>query len=244
MKEKALKNIHLIDKNYTLENTLHDTQKMMASIVAQNKLLQDQLAALNPSSSVEATILSDIQALQSQQQTTGVLPAFAGADPDESMANDSLPMPIRGGGVLPWDTDASDGNTGSPCGESHSHSTLFAIHFVDNSMLTQECTDYLHSDGLPPFLPKSNAMAIFNKEGSKKHWRHVNVPSPGLGPQLGHDTHSTLLGMPQGTNLSPSSFNLISKEIPSINFSSSAYQSFAESTYGSSKLELGSKEAP
>jgi hypothetical protein len=111
-------------------------------------------------------------------------------------------------------------------------------------MLTQECTDYLHSDRSPPFLPESNTTAIFNKEGSKKHWRHVNVPSPGLGPHLGHDTHSTLLGMPQGTDVSPSSFNLISKEIPSINFSSSAHQSFAKSTYGSSELELGSEEAP
>jgi hypothetical protein len=111
-------------------------------------------------------------------------------------------------------------------------------------MLTQECTDYLHSDGSPPFLPESNAMAIFNKEGSKKRWRHVNVPSPGLGPQLGHDTHLTLLGMPQGTDISPSSFNLISKKIPSINFFLSAHQSFAKFTYGSSKLELGSKEAP
>ncbi len=111
LKEKALKNIHLINKNYTLENTLHDTQKMVASIVAQNKLLQDKLAALNLSSSVRAPILSDVQALQVQQQTTGVLPASAGAVPDESMANDNLPMPIHGGGVLPCDTDASDGNT-------------------------------------------------------------------------------------------------------------------------------------
>ncbi len=111
LKEKALKNIHLMDKNYTLENTLHDTQKMMASIVAQNKLLQDQLAALNPSSSVKAPILSDVQVLQVQQQTTGVLLASVGSVPDESMANDNLPMPIRGGGVLPCDTDASDGDT-------------------------------------------------------------------------------------------------------------------------------------
>jgi hypothetical protein len=111
LKEKALKNIHLIDKNCNLENTLHVTQKMMASIVAQNKLLQDQLAALNPISSVEAPILSDVQVLQVQQQTTEVLPASAGAVPDESMADDNLPMPIRGGGVLPCDTDASDGDT-------------------------------------------------------------------------------------------------------------------------------------
>jgi hypothetical protein len=39
-KEKALKNIHLIEKNYTLENTLLDTCERMALTLALNKLLQ------------------------------------------------------------------------------------------------------------------------------------------------------------------------------------------------------------
>jgi hypothetical protein len=44
---KALKTIKLIDRNYTLENNLVNTQDKMAVIVAQNLLLQEQLAALN-----------------------------------------------------------------------------------------------------------------------------------------------------------------------------------------------------
>jgi hypothetical protein len=58
LKEEVLKNIHLIDKNYTLENTLLDTCEMMASIVAQNKLLQDQLASLNQVPHNDAPTLS------------------------------------------------------------------------------------------------------------------------------------------------------------------------------------------
>jgi hypothetical protein len=37
----ALKTIALVDKNYALENNLHEAQAQMAAIVAQNKLLQE-----------------------------------------------------------------------------------------------------------------------------------------------------------------------------------------------------------
>jgi hypothetical protein len=40
---KALKNINLVDKNYTPENDLLDTQEQMAAFLAQNLLLQQQL---------------------------------------------------------------------------------------------------------------------------------------------------------------------------------------------------------
>ena len=39
----ALKNIALVDKNYAQENNLHEAQAQMAAIVAQNRLLQEQL---------------------------------------------------------------------------------------------------------------------------------------------------------------------------------------------------------
>ncbi len=39
LREKALKNIKLVDMNYHLENDLHETQGKMASILAQNQLL-------------------------------------------------------------------------------------------------------------------------------------------------------------------------------------------------------------
>ncbi len=52
--EKALNNIELVDKNYHLENNLHGTQGKIASIFAQNQLLQEQLLAFNQGSSHSA----------------------------------------------------------------------------------------------------------------------------------------------------------------------------------------------
>jgi hypothetical protein len=108
LKEKALKNIHLIDKKYTLENTLHDTGERMASIVAQNKLLQDQLAALNQVPCNGAPTLSKDIAWRVQQLSAEALPVAAGEGqgsnktspdvPNKSTADNDLLIPIRGGG--------------------------------------------------------------------------------------------------------------------------------------------------
>ena len=46
LKDKALKAIHLIDKNYTLENTLETTKAEMAALAAQNKHLMEQLSRM------------------------------------------------------------------------------------------------------------------------------------------------------------------------------------------------------
>jgi hypothetical protein len=45
LRGKALKNIDLVDKNYALENDLHELQSKMEAILAQNQLLQGQLTA-------------------------------------------------------------------------------------------------------------------------------------------------------------------------------------------------------
>ena len=68
----APKNIALVDKNYALENDLHEAQAKMAAIVAQNKLLQEQLSG----SHLRATVDSEE------------------ADPESLSAN---PLPCRGG---------------------------------------------------------------------------------------------------------------------------------------------------
>jgi hypothetical protein len=73
LKEKVLKNIHLIDKNYTLENTLLDTREMMTSIIAQNKFLQYQLVALNQVPCNDAPTLSKDIAWRVQQLSTEAL---------------------------------------------------------------------------------------------------------------------------------------------------------------------------
>ncbi len=72
LQENALKNIELIDKNYTLEN-VKETQ--MSAIIAQNKLLQDQLSSLNQ-----------------EFNTTAPFPSI-----NNDMANNDIPLPICGG---------------------------------------------------------------------------------------------------------------------------------------------------
>ena len=44
---KGLGNIEFVNKNYHLENNLHEMQDKVASILAQNQLLQEQLLAFN-----------------------------------------------------------------------------------------------------------------------------------------------------------------------------------------------------
>jgi hypothetical protein len=54
--KKALKKIEVVDKNYHLENDLHETQGKMASILAQNQLLQEQLLAFNQGPSLPVVL--------------------------------------------------------------------------------------------------------------------------------------------------------------------------------------------
>jgi hypothetical protein len=76
--KKALKNIELVNKNYHLENNLHETQGKMASILAQHQLLQEQLLAFNQGPSYSAFPM----------------------DPNNKVSdNEDVPMSIRGGGV-------------------------------------------------------------------------------------------------------------------------------------------------
>jgi hypothetical protein len=60
IRTKALTKIALVDKNYTLENNLNDTQVKMAAMIAQNKLLQDQLLVLQRSSEPPLMLAEDI----------------------------------------------------------------------------------------------------------------------------------------------------------------------------------------
>jgi hypothetical protein len=78
LQEKALKNIELEDKNYHLENDLHETQGKMVSILAQNQLLQEQLLAFNQGPSP---------------------PVFPMAPNNEASDKEDVPMSIHGGGV-------------------------------------------------------------------------------------------------------------------------------------------------
>jgi hypothetical protein len=93
-------------KNYTLENTLLDTQAKMALIVAQNKLLQEQLDVLNQGQGEPRTLSKKI-AWDIQKWSAKALPLAAGEwhgstilDPEEAdkpMVDGDLPMPMHGG---------------------------------------------------------------------------------------------------------------------------------------------------
>jgi hypothetical protein len=96
LRAKALRNIDLVDRNYTLENDLRDTQDRMSALLAQNALLQSQLAP----------------ALLHQES------ASPSPVNDESMLDDS-PMEIRGGGGdedddASWIQGSSSGREGNP----------------------------------------------------------------------------------------------------------------------------------
>jgi hypothetical protein len=77
LQEEALKNIVLVDKNYHLKNNLHKTQGKMASILAQNQLLQEQLLAFNQGPSHSKFLMA----------------------PNNKASDKDIPMSICGGGV-------------------------------------------------------------------------------------------------------------------------------------------------
>jgi hypothetical protein len=76
LQEKVLKHIELVNENCYLENNLHETQGKMASILAQNQLLQEQLLAFN-------------QGLNP--------PVVSTAPNNEARDKEDVPMSIRGG---------------------------------------------------------------------------------------------------------------------------------------------------
>jgi hypothetical protein len=71
----APKNIALVDKNYALENNLHEAQAKMAAIVAQNKLLQEQLSGSH------LRILVDSEEADPESLSVNPLPCCGGQLP-------------------------------------------------------------------------------------------------------------------------------------------------------------------
>jgi hypothetical protein len=84
----ALKTIELVDKNNALENNLHEAQAQMAAIVAQNKLLQEQLSG----SHYRPTVNSE----SADPGSPHADPITVPMEVEEGEA-----MQIRGGGVPP-----------------------------------------------------------------------------------------------------------------------------------------------
>jgi hypothetical protein len=112
LQEKALKNIELVKKNYHLENNLNETQGKMASILAQNQLLQEQLLAFNqgPSPSV-----------------------FLMAPNNEASDKEDVPMTICGGGVTSHSQVSFWCDNGILLVATSASLTEPALLFVDNT---------------------------------------------------------------------------------------------------------------
>ena len=125
----ALKTIALVDKNYALENDLHEAQTEMAAIVAQNKLLQEQLSG----SHYRPTVNSEDAVPDSPHADSLSSPM----EEEEAEA-----MQIRGGGVLP-----------SASHPSREGSVLFYVDDTDLMGDTGTVLPYLpHPNSLAPLV--------------------------------------------------------------------------------------------
>jgi hypothetical protein len=110
MHAKALRNINLVDKNYALKNDLAVIQDQMASILAQNQLLQEQLST-------------------TQTQTNCTLPV----PPNEDRMDDNAPAPIRGGSINMREQDGAES-----LGSALDHGYLGLVCPVNSSMEEDE----------------------------------------------------------------------------------------------------------
>jgi hypothetical protein len=110
---KASKNIELINKNYTLENTLLDTRAQISAIIAQNKLLQDQLSSLNQ-----------------EFNATAPLPSI-----DNNMAHDDIPLPICGGGGTSCCHLPTVEDIPVPCRHDESQELMPTVHTYPDFLL-------------------------------------------------------------------------------------------------------------
>jgi hypothetical protein len=108
MQAKALRNINLVDKNYAHKNDLLVIQDQMASILAQNRLLQEQLAAT---------------------QIDCALPV----PPNEDSMDDNTPVSICGGSL-----NMREWGEAQSLGSASNQGYLGLICLVDSSMEEDE----------------------------------------------------------------------------------------------------------
>jgi hypothetical protein len=194
----------------------------MASIVARNKLLQEQLGVLNQGKG-EPQTLSEKIAWDVQQRSAKASPFATGEwqgstipDPEEAdkpMDDGDLPMPIRGGG----DRDAAGGWFNKEY-----------IHYVDDPVLVRRsaCRVAPAGDLVQGWQDIEAAMAPMYTSGhtplhpGQEAGQAASARDP---PHFNHCGICPLLGLPQGTNISPGTWSLltmhdtISQDLPATN---------------------------
>jgi hypothetical protein len=122
--EKALKNIDLVNKNSTLTNELAESEDKIATILSQNILLQQQLAAL--------------------MKSTAKTAAGPSARDEDMEEEDGLPLDMRGGGGNSWlgQEDAEPLAPGMPVEVG-----CPVQHYFKDTMMDDDGPDMIRSGG-------------------------------------------------------------------------------------------------
>ena len=218
----ALKSIALVDKNYALENNLHEAQAQMAAIVAQNKLLQEQLSGSHHRPTVNSEYANPNSPLADPlTRRGGQLPfrAFGSMEgANDSIVNHDIrketePQLLSSGLLtdkgVPMDVEEGEAmqirGGGAPLSASHPSPAGSVLFYVDD-------TDQMEDTGAGlPFLPhlslpRSRAPLAQGSGISPASWltSMYPVPSP-EGPancaasRLSSHTHQNhVLSLPTG----------------------------------------------
>ncbi len=218
----ALKSIALVDKNYALENNLHEAQAQMAAIVAQNKLLQEQLSGSDYRPMVNSEYADPDSPLADPLTRCGGQLPFCAPGSTEGANNSSVNHAIRketepqllSSGLLtdkgvPMDVEEGEAmqirGDGAPSSASHPSPAGSVLFYVDDTDLMGDT-----SAGLPflphLLLPRSLAPLVHGSGTSPASWltSMYPVPSP-EGPvncaasRLSSHTHQNhALSLPTG----------------------------------------------
>ncbi len=167
--------------------------------------------------------------------------------PNESMADNDLPIPIHGGGgTFHYQPSTDDDDAGSDLPLSIQGSG-FTSHYHSPQRTTNEDVYYVNATVV------LSQIRSWSTVTSILHTNSPHPPPPLIDHrQIDYDACGPFLGLPQGTGISSrarlslNSHDTISRGIPPTNnCSSSAHQNYDESPQsGDSKSESGSKEAP
>ena len=151
LRAKALQNIDLVDRNYTLENDLRDTQDRMSALLAQNALLQSQLAS---------TSLPQVS-------------SPSGSHDDEAMLDDT-PMDIRGGGGENEDSSADSLSQGRH--ERFATSVASPMSFASSCGVSKrKSPPSIEFERRPVRLPTGEPITPFPTRGNSAPRKRVNT---------------------------------------------------------------------
>ncbi len=215
LREEALKNIALVNKNDNLANKLADSEQKVTAMAAQNQLLQEQLAAF---------CNGPVQTVP-QDDPIVIPPATLTADKEMEEAKGLLPL--RGGGG--YGSLSCDHDEEGPCGGSLSADHIFPTFGVagwyqdDGPLQGNHPPTGFGQGSVSQFLSPTQlgtASAVLGGHLSSVHggihFGHYRSTPPGSHPSAhraaelsacgGGIPHPPIIGVCQGSSVSPSQF--------------------------------------